>query len=161
MYETNDEGGVELAEDDFEFEAYAPQHNIVNELDVNGDGAISPIDALITINELNNPVVSSVRAIDHTDNDWFTDTNDDGIVAPLDAILVINALNANAGVGVSQSAALSAASAASAASVTSMASASSVSSATLTDLAFAFDGTEDDDTEDDDTEDDDTEDEEE
>jgi hypothetical protein len=75
----------------------ADPHNDDNPLDVNGDEAITPLDALLIINELNSPqyidpqsgrIISSPPA-----NSPFPDVNDDGFLAPIDAILIINFLN--------------------------------------------------------------------
>ncbi len=58
-------------------------------LDVNFDGYITPIDALLVVNYLN---------IGGTRNPRF-DVNRDGHVTPLDALLVVNYLNRMSGVG--------------------------------------------------------------
>ena len=64
--------------------------------DVSGDGAVSPIDALLIINYLNSngpgPVPSGNTAP-------FLDVNADGFVTALDALFVINRLNTGAGEG--------------------------------------------------------------
>lgn len=60
------------------------------QLDVNGDGAISPIDALLVINYLNS------KQLDPFAGDQTLtrlDVNRDGSVSPIDALLVINYLN--------------------------------------------------------------------
>ena len=67
------------------------RHNSVNALDVNNDGRVTPLDALLVINYLAGsreaPAQSST-----TDEAivQFIDTNDDGSVTALDALLVIN-----------------------------------------------------------------------
>lgn len=55
--------------------------------DVNGSGAVSPIDALITINRIARGTVEL--------NDWRFDTNRDGRITPVDALRVINELTAS------------------------------------------------------------------
>ena len=68
-------------------------------LDVNGDGWISPFDALLVINHLNaaaNAVILSQQ------QEYALDVNADEIVSPLDALLVINYLN-NRGTGEGES----------------------------------------------------------
>ncbi len=68
-------------------------------VDVDGDGRVTPRDALRIINELN---ARGIRALtgapDYDDGapggDWF-DVNGDGVITPLDAIIVINYLNRN------------------------------------------------------------------
>ncbi|MBI2477154.1 MAG: hypothetical protein HYV60_00390 [Planctomycetia bacterium] len=64
-----------------------PPQNYANPEDANYDGAVSPADALIVINELNNPSQSGSPATSSKDIDG------DGIVTPRDALLVINRLN--------------------------------------------------------------------
>ena len=60
--------------------------------DVNGDGSVSPVDALLVINGLNTdgprilPPVDPQRAA-------FLDSSGDGALSPIDALLVINLLN--------------------------------------------------------------------
>lgn len=60
-------------------------------LDVNGDGAVTPIDALNVIEVLNNSLnpaaVLDPIVVDHAD------ANGDGFVAPLDVLLIIHRLN--------------------------------------------------------------------
>ena len=75
-----------------------------NNLDVNADGFVSPIDALQLINYLNNP--SKPRQLTLPVNQPlppYVDVNGDGEVAPLDALLVINFLNARRASGEGES----------------------------------------------------------
>jgi len=66
-------------------------HNLRSPLDVNDDGHISPIDALIVINDLNQ---NHSRLLDEPPTGApFLDVDDDHYVRPLDALLVINGLN--------------------------------------------------------------------
>jgi Ca2+-binding RTX toxin-like protein len=73
-----------------------PLHRAPTPLDINGDGAISPIDALLVINVLNKfqglPTNDPVRAY-YTIGQVKADSSGDRGVTPLDALLVINALN--------------------------------------------------------------------
>ncbi len=62
-------------------------------LDTNHDGLITPIDALLVINELN----SQSRGSSSTAHNL--DTNRDGFVTPIDALLIINELNSRSGSG--------------------------------------------------------------
>ena len=55
--------------------------------DVNDDGLVSPLDALLVINGL---------TTGDYDQHWFADVSGDGVVSPLDPLLVINHLNAGA-----------------------------------------------------------------
>jgi hypothetical protein len=59
--------------------------------DTNGDGLVSPIDALLVINYLNNPSLGKWQ--DFVSSDYQPDVNRDGRVTPNDALLVINQLN--------------------------------------------------------------------
>ncbi|WP_149499931.1 Ig-like domain-containing protein [Roseiconus lacunae] len=69
----------------------SPFHNDDNPYDVDGNGTISPIDALAIINFLNRYGPGPVGP---GDPGYGYDVNKDGQVTPLDALLVINILNA-------------------------------------------------------------------
>ena len=62
-------------------------------LDVNNDGFVTPIDALLVINEIN-AHGSHVLDINGFHTAPFIDTDTDNIVSPHDVLLVINRLNA-------------------------------------------------------------------
>ncbi len=64
--------------------------NLENPLDVNGDRFVSPIDALLVINQLGR-VLPAVNSEGH-----YYDVNGDGVVAPLDALEIINNLGSAA-----------------------------------------------------------------
>ncbi len=66
--------------------------NPVDRLDVSGDGLISPVNALLVVNRLNQS--GAKRVYGPQSEAPFHDTNADGLVSPLDALLVINRLNA-------------------------------------------------------------------
>ena len=65
--------------------------NPQNPLDVNADGSVSPLDALLVINELNSlgahPLDARIDGVD------YPDVNGDAFVTPLDALLVLNEMN--------------------------------------------------------------------
>jgi hypothetical protein len=64
-------------------------------LDSNGDGFISPIDALLIVNELNTiggRTLSKTLALEKVPS-FFADVNGDGALSPIDALVVINKLN--------------------------------------------------------------------
>ncbi len=71
--------------------------NPTNNLDVNNDGVVSPIDALIDINALNAgkggtlPLPATVPP--------YYDVNGDGILSPLDVLIIINFLNSQSTAG--------------------------------------------------------------
>ena len=83
---------VTIVDDDAEI--LTPWQNAVLPVDVTNDGVVSPLDALLIINELNN---SGSRLLSPPAEDLapppFIDVNGDNFVAPLDALLVINHLN--------------------------------------------------------------------
>ena len=70
--------------------------NEANELDANGDGTVSPIDALLLINELNQlgPRTLSPNLDLPMIPSHFVDINKDGSFSAFDALLIINHLNA-------------------------------------------------------------------
>ncbi len=81
----------------------ADWQNPLNALDVDASGesgvvAVSPLDALLVINELNVPQVSnadgSLPPMGDNPQPPYVDVDGNGIVSPLDAILVVNELNA-------------------------------------------------------------------
>jgi hypothetical protein len=63
-----------------------------NALDVNDDTTVSPIDALLVINELNRAGRTPAAREAGTDR-LFLDVNGDSYLSPLDALVVINELN--------------------------------------------------------------------
>ncbi|MEM6687997.1 MAG: dockerin type I domain-containing protein [Planctomycetota bacterium] len=75
----------------------SPLYNTTEPLDVNQVDGVSPLDALLIINELTS---NGTRLLTESDlgGDLF-DTNNDGFVSPLDALLVINALTTGSSSG--------------------------------------------------------------
>ncbi len=79
--------------------SYVPGHNAALPPDVNNDLAVSSLDALLVINELNRSgsgeaTDSSTTTRAPADN-VFVDVSGNGAVEPLDALLVINDINAS------------------------------------------------------------------
>jgi len=79
--------------------------NPVQPLDVNGDGNISPIDALTVINSLNSEGSRSVLVLGDDSGDiadytnqyqYLYDTNGDFAITPIDVLSVVNHLNGSA-----------------------------------------------------------------
>ncbi len=71
-----------------------PWRNPVNALDVNADGVVSPIDALLILNDINAHGARLLPAPSATFSPApFFDVNGDGYVSPIDALIVINSLN--------------------------------------------------------------------
>ncbi|MEM7560560.1 MAG: dockerin type I domain-containing protein [Planctomycetota bacterium] len=79
-----------------------PFSNPANPMDVDGDGFVSPRDALLPINELNQgksgllePPTDNAGIATHL----YIDPSKDNFLSPIDALLVINFLNQAAGQG--------------------------------------------------------------
>ncbi|WP_203328907.1 dockerin type I domain-containing protein [Candidatus Laterigemmans baculatus] len=69
----------------------SPWQNPLHALDANNDGIVSPLDALVVINDLNR---IGGRILDASDPEGpFVDINGDGWLSPLDALQVVNYLN--------------------------------------------------------------------
>ncbi len=78
--------------------------NVTNKFDVNNDGAVSPVDALLIINALNQLGSGDLAtmlpaASEYTPPTAFLDVNGDGFVAPGDVLIVINFLNGGSSEG--------------------------------------------------------------
>lgn len=71
--------------------------NPVQPLDVNGDAHVSPLDALIVINALNEHGPGNLNAIFGSPSQYYYDVNGDDLLSPLDALMIINRLNASQG----------------------------------------------------------------
>lgn len=76
-----------------------PFTNGSNNLDVNSDGYVSPIDALQVRNYLNDPTKPTELSLPAANVPPYIDVNGDGFVSAIDALLVINFLNNLAGGG--------------------------------------------------------------
>ena len=61
-------------------------------MDVNGDGSVSAIDALLVINNVGNATGATTQEFASSFLD-STDVNGDGFVSSLDALRIINSLN--------------------------------------------------------------------
>ena len=68
-------------------------HNSLHPEDVNGDSFVSPHDALLIINELNEHE-SGDAGVDHADAPFY-DVSCDGYVSAIDALRVINTINSS------------------------------------------------------------------
>ena len=69
-----------------------PFHNEDNPYDVNGDGQVNPLDALMILNSMaRNGGPGPISG--YPSPDRFYDVNGDGLITPLDALLIINYLN--------------------------------------------------------------------
>ena len=80
----------------------APWRNPVLSEDVNNNGGVQPIDALLVINYLNSSTPRTLpETIPTTQTSYpiFLDVSGDNIVAPIDALRVINRLNGATGEG--------------------------------------------------------------
>ena len=83
--------------------AASPWHNSFLPPDVDADGVISPIDALLIINDLNvngsRPLVPAEGESPEFEITKFVDVNGDHFITPIDALRVINVLNAEGEAG--------------------------------------------------------------
>jgi hypothetical protein len=79
---------------------FAPFHNYLASTDVDGDFKISPLDALMVINQINTTGSGSLagRQAPAT-RVGLVDADGDNALSPLDALLVINSINRGEGVG--------------------------------------------------------------
>ncbi|MBM4092230.1 MAG: hypothetical protein FJ276_22805, partial [Planctomycetes bacterium] len=99
LYHTDQDERIVLVDEAFDYQPPSVQwHNGALPNDVNGDSYITPMDALILINELNHRgarrlVPDQVARIVHHRPGHFLDVNGDGCLYPLDALLVISHLN--------------------------------------------------------------------
>ncbi len=82
-------GDVKITVTDSSF----PWHNATLPQDVDANGMVAPVDALLVINTLN---ARGARPLNTGRGKPFYDVNSDGSVSPLDALLVINYLNSKA-----------------------------------------------------------------
>ena len=78
-----------------DFSTAKPWNNVRRPFDVNDDGVVSPVDALLVINAINvrgsKTLPSSLAGA--TGLFGFVDSSGDGTLAPIDALLVINEIN--------------------------------------------------------------------
>jgi hypothetical protein len=75
----------------------APSQNPVDPLDVNGDGSVSPIDVLISINAFGQDPGADLTG-PNTTAPWL-DVNGDGEHTPQDILQIINYINSVSGIG--------------------------------------------------------------
>ncbi|RLS69041.1 MAG: tandem-95 repeat protein [Planctomycetota bacterium] len=79
---------------------FAPFHNYLASTDVDGDFKISPLDALMVINQINTTGSGSLAGRQApTTRVGLVDADGDNALSPLDALLVINSINRGEGVG--------------------------------------------------------------
>jgi Fungalysin metallopeptidase (M36)/GEVED domain/Bacterial Ig domain/Dockerin type I domain/Fungalysin/Thermolysin Propeptide Motif/SdrD B-like domain len=70
--------------------------NLLIPTDVNLDGVVSPIDALLVVNYLNdNGLADPAASGEESSVPWKRDVNHDNQISPIDALMVINYLNRN------------------------------------------------------------------
>lgn len=74
----------------------SPHQNSWHALDVNGDLRVTPMDALVVLNDLNRNGVRELTG-ESVEESRFIDVNGDGRLSALDALQVINALNRGEG----------------------------------------------------------------
>jgi hypothetical protein len=74
--------------------------NPMNRFDVNNDGFVSPIDALILVNMVNTSGGGNLGGGgegEGTGDKYYVDVNEDGFLSPLDILWVVNKLNVGPG----------------------------------------------------------------
>jgi VCBS repeat-containing protein len=76
-----------------------PHQNPINAADVNADGFVSAIDALLVINLLNSLTSGNKPVSELPAPPPYRDVNGDNFISPVDALLVINYLNTHRGTG--------------------------------------------------------------
>jgi len=74
-------------------------HNSANPVDVSGDGYVTPLDALLVVNDLNKNGSRSLAGTVRPAGGPYLDVTGDKLASPLDVLLVINALNSASGEG--------------------------------------------------------------
>ncbi|MEZ6090990.1 MAG: dockerin type I domain-containing protein [Pirellulaceae bacterium] len=67
-----------------------PLRNVNNALDVNGNGMVEPVDALIVLNQIAAPDSEGEQA---RFDSMYPDVNGDGEISPIDALIILNHLN--------------------------------------------------------------------
>ena len=72
--------------------------NPVDAVDVDGDGFVVPLDALVVINDINANGARALPAV-RTAGANYLDTSGDQFLAPQDALIVINYINAEGAQG--------------------------------------------------------------
>ncbi|MCY2973250.1 MAG: dockerin type I domain-containing protein [Planctomycetota bacterium] len=77
-------------------------HNFMIPEDTNMSGSVTPIDALVVINQLNSRSESNSSSGDTIDESVAIDVNADGNISPLDALIVINYVNRRSTRGMSE-----------------------------------------------------------
>jgi hypothetical protein len=72
-------------------------------VDVNDDGAVTPLDALLVINHLQTQIFQKFTGTPETQGaPRYLDVNGDGVSSPIDALMVVHHLNTNALEGMAQ-----------------------------------------------------------
>jgi hypothetical protein len=91
LYVAGDNGGGDLRVDLEVAGQYPLTGSVWKGLDVNGDGWVSPLDALLVINALNSPDPATEVVIGGTA--YTLDVDGSGYLSPRDALLIITYLN--------------------------------------------------------------------
>ncbi|MBI2481616.1 MAG: hypothetical protein HYV60_24115, partial [Planctomycetia bacterium] len=71
-----------------------PWQNEENTADANADGSVSPVDALVIINHINEQGSGKLPVPPPTNIVFYYDTNGDSSISPVDVLIVVNLLNA-------------------------------------------------------------------
>ena len=99
LYTATTASDITMREMNFDFlAAPAAAHNGQLPADANDDGVVSPLDALLVINELGFAEgIAPLRSVErnYIEGRLLADVNNDGSVSPLDALLIINDLGSS------------------------------------------------------------------
>jgi hypothetical protein len=97
----SDDGGTVRGGGDVIFKTFSitvqkthPGYNAGNAADVDGNGLVTPIDALTIINFLNAQSNDNSGLLTSSGG-YYMDVNADGYISPIDGLLVINRLNSH------------------------------------------------------------------
>ncbi len=75
----------------------SPFQNPADPRDVNGDGEVTPLDALLVINHINStgvgPIPGSALRNGSGEGQIWIDVNGDGVISPIDVLIIVNTLN--------------------------------------------------------------------
>ena len=96
QYDVKDENGVTSNLGNVVITFYSAFQNQVNNLDVDGDTLITPLDPLAIVNYINAHPGSGQLPLNSPDVPPFVDVDGDGFSTPLDVLFVVNKLNSNA-----------------------------------------------------------------
>ncbi|MBM3964795.1 MAG: choice-of-anchor D domain-containing protein [Planctomycetes bacterium] len=96
QYDVKDENGISSNLGNVVITFYSAFQNQINNLDVDGDSLITPLDPLAIVNYINAHPGNGRLPLNSLDTPPFVDVDGDGFSTPLDVLQVVNKLNSNA-----------------------------------------------------------------